>query len=211
MINLQEKLKNFNLKSLSNFDLNQIDAKLVLEALAKRKDILIITILIGVTIFASYYLFNISKINNAAIQDDLAKLEEKQTAAIEFEKQKNRLENVQKTIPQGFEKETEIIKKIIDLASEENVKVVFYSPGEPKNEKDYSLQVVDFIFESSYDQMLTLINAIEKNKENLRILSWKNEPGAHEQQVRRGQKTVYNNDAVTWKISVSSALLNYEE
>ena len=114
MTNLQEKLKKFNFKNLKNINLSQIDIKVVLKALTKRKDILIIVILAGTTFCASYYLFNINNNNADAIKEDLKKLEEKQTAVVEFEKQKNQLEKVKKAIPQGFEKETEIIKRIID-------------------------------------------------------------------------------------------------
>jgi len=210
MANWQENLKNFDIGSISKINLN-LDLNLILKGLQKRIDILVNILLILGTLFAAYYFYALNNSKADMIKKELANLEEKQTAAIELEKQKTNFKNLQQTIPQGFVTETEIIKKVLELAEINNVDVVFYTPTASKTEPFYFTQTIDFIFKSSFAQIIMLVRAIEKNKENLRIISWKSETKGQEQQNFGNKKTSQDDNNIKWKISVSSTLLNYEK
>jgi len=210
MANFQEKIKNFDINSLSKINLN-IDVNMITKILQKRTDFLINTLLVLATIFAIYYSYTFNNSKTDAMKQELADLEEKKTAASDLEKKQAKLDEFKKKVPQGLKTETEIIKKILELAELNGVTVVFYTPTALKEEKGYSIQAVDFIFESSFAQMIMLLRAIERNKENLRVTYWKNETTGQEGQRFGNKKPAQNDNNIKWRISVSSTLLNYEK
>jgi hypothetical protein len=215
MASLQEKLQNFNLASLQNtkidFDLSQIDFKNVQASLSKRVDILTNIALILATIFIVRYVFIETEGKITTINSNLTQLEEKQTTVVELEKQKKAMDSLLKTLPEGFSTETEIIKKVIGLAADHDVTVTFYTPTQAKIEELYTTQTIRFIFESSYTQMLALVRAIEQNKKNLRLNSWKKETASQYRQNMKGQKTAQKENIIKWEISLSSTTLNNEQ
>jgi len=210
MANLLEKLKSIDINSLSKINVN-LDVKSLEECFRKRTDILINVIVVVLAIGLSYYFYTSANAKTAMINQELTTLGEKQTAAIELEGQKTKLNNFTKATPQGFAAETEIIKKVVELAESKNITVVFYTPTASQNEKFYLIQTVDFIFESSFAQMIDLLRAIEENKENLRIVFWKNENSNQEREGFGNKKKVIDENIIKWKISVTSTLLNDEK
>lgn len=210
MVNFQEKLKTFDINSLSKISLN-LDINVIVKILQKRTDFLINALLVLATIFAVYYSFTLNSSKTDTIKKDLVDLEEKKSAANDLEKKQAKLDEFKKTVPQGIKTETEIIKKVVELARLNDVNVVFYTPTTLKDQKNYSIQTVDFIFESSFSQMIMLLRAIEKNKENLRVIYWKNDTAGQEEQGFGNKKSVKNDNNIKWKISASSTLLNYEK
>lgn len=199
MADTRNRPQNFDLASLKNItlDLGKIDLNNLRAALSRRVDVLIDLALIAATIFAVRYLFTTTDARMNTIKNDLAQFEEKSQTIIEYEKQKKKLDAFLETLPQGFATSTEIIKKVIGLAEDHNVNVVFYTPTQAGDEALHATQTVSFTFESSYGQMLDLLHAIEQNSKNLRLNSWKKEAGQDKNIIR-------------WGISVSSITLHDE-
>lgn len=200
---LIQKLKNID---ISNIDLSKIDAKSIQDSLIRRKDILIDLILIFVTVFAIQTLLKTSEGRVKTLSQELAQLEEKQRSATTFEKTKADFDALRKTIPAGFETETEIIRTVLNLAQAQGVKVLDYTPTASLADEYSSVQNVNFVFESSYPQILTFIQSIEKNKENLFIISWTSNTGeAYDRKITK--EPTADENIVQWKVTIGSTLL----
>jgi hypothetical protein len=215
MLEFIKKLQNFDVSSLGkinlNVDISQIDFKPIRESLSNRTDTFLNIFFVLATLWGLHHLWGISNIQMTTIKTEIAELEVKQKTAIALEDKKKSFATFQKTIPQGFATETEIIKKVIDLATARKVNVIFYSPTLPVNEKYYLIQTINFIFESTYADMLSLVQALEKNKENLYINSWKKNNDNRYQQFMGNKKTAQKTETFKWEISVSSTRLNDAE
>ncbi len=215
MNNILKKLQNIKIEDLSkikfDFDMSQINVQSIRETLDHRKDIFINSILVLTTLFGMHYYWKVSNDKMAAMKNEMAALEEKQKTAIMLEDAKKRLDALIKVTPQGFPTETEIIKGIINLAATHNVDVIFYTPTGSQKENYYTIQTINFTLASTYANMLSLMQALEKNKENLRINTWKNSAGSASQRNARNKTIAQEEEAMGWEISVSSTRLNHEE
>ncbi len=192
------------IQSLNSIDLSKFDAKLALTIISKRRDILIIIVAVIATIFSVRHIFVIANGRRSTAQSELSELETKQKTALAFEaKQKEFNEFLQK-VPNGFSTETEVIKAVVGIAENHGIRVLFYNPKEARSEENFEVQAVDFVFESSFEQMVKTIKAIEKNSVNLQINSWKNTSTTSYRYDMRPTPKNNDNNVLQWEISVSS-------
>lgn len=200
---LIQKLKSID---LSNIDLSKIDTKSIQASLVRRKDILIDLILIVVTIFVVQSLLKTNESRTKTLNQELAQLEEKKKSVTAFEKTQTDFDALKKTIPIGFETETEIIRTVLNLAQAQGVKVLDYTPTASLADEYSSVQNVNFIFESSYPQILKFMQSIEKNEENLFITSWaSNAKEVYDKKITT--EPAVDENIIQWKVTIGSTLL----
>lgn len=192
------------LQSLSSIDISKIDAASALTVVSKRRDILISTILILATFFAVRYIVVSANEKKNSSQTELTQLEEKQKTALALEAKQKEFATFQQNTPNGFQTETEVIKAVVGLAESYGVKVLFYNPKDATEEESYTIQTVDFVFESSFEAMLQTLRAIEKSKINLQINSWKNSAATAYRYDMRGVAKKTDGDVLQWEASISS-------
>ncbi|HOD12238.1 MAG TPA: hypothetical protein PKO44_04015 [Candidatus Omnitrophota bacterium] len=192
------------IQSLNSIDLSKFDAKLAMTILSKRRDILIIIITVVVMIFSVRHIFAMANERKSTAQSELSELETKQKTALAFEAKQKEFDDFQQKIPDGFSTETEVIKSVVGIAENYGVRVLFYNPKEARKEESFALQTVDFVFESSFEQMLNTVKAIERNSVNLQINSWKNTSTTSYRYDMRATPKTSDNNVLQWEISVSS-------
>ena len=146
------------------------------------------------------------------MQDQITQLSEKSKAATKLEKKIENLKKLQKAAPKGFATSMEVIRAVIGLAQANGVNVLFYAPKTEQTEKYYTTQKVDFTFQSSYLQMLTITRLIEQSTENLKIDSWKKEAESpYEYAIDKSAKDTAAKNLIKWKVSISSTTLINEK
>lgn len=192
------------IQSLNSIDISKIDAAAILAVISKRRDILISLLLIIVTLIFVRHIFISANQKKNASQNELTLLEEKQKTALILEEKQKELAKLAENIPNGFPTETEVIKAVVGIVEKHGVKVLFYNPKDAKIEEHFSVQTVDFIFESTYGQMLDAIKSIEQSKTNLQINFWKNSTANTYQYNSRNAAKKDDTDTLRWEISVSS-------
>lgn len=192
------------IQSLNSIDISKFDAKLALTIASKRRDILIIIILAVGTFISVRNILVMFNERKATAQSELSELETKQKTALLFEATQEKFDDFHQKIPDGFSTETEIIKSVVRIAENHGVRILFYNPKEAIAEEIFTVKAVDFIFESSFEQMLKTIRAIEKNPVNLQINSWKNVSTTVSRYDIRATSRKGDDNAIQWEISVSS-------
>ncbi len=197
-----EKLKNIN---FDNFDLSKIDLAAYRASLMKRKDIALDIVIILITIFAARYLLFYSQTKTTSLNTALAQLEEKQKVVRTLEVENEKFDALASKIPPGLTTETEIIKNVLTLAEAKGVNVIDYAPAKPETTDYFITQSVEFTFESTYDQMMSLLSSIEQYDKNLHLQSFAK--GMERGYSQNMPNTKEENNVFRWRAFIRSTVI----
>lgn len=162
-----DALKNIDINSLKNLDFNQLKSRIL-----SRVDILINIFLIGITIFATIYIYNNKKENYNKTKAELEGLKEKSAAIKAFRAQEEKLGELKAELPESLDADL-LVSKISEFAILHRVQIKTFSPAQETSGRFFTIaQVKINISSNDFKSLLAFTNEIENSKYFLRIKSW---------------------------------------
>lgn len=162
-----DDLKKIDINTLKNIDTAQLKAMLL-----SRIDILINIFLIGITIFATIYIYNNKKINYNKANAELEQVKQKKDAIKALISHEEIFEKAQESVLKNLSGDL-LISKLSEYAVLHNVQIKTFSPAQETVGKYSSVANVKInISAKDFKGLLMFANQIEQSDYFLRIKSW---------------------------------------
>ena len=183
-----------NLNDLSKIDikdLQKLDFDQVREEIQNRPDILINTLLIGVTLFAIIFFYNKYGHQTKQLKGQITELKEKLDVVKEHDQSVRELKEFTDKFPKSISNE-QLIDKINEFALRHKIQILSFSSAENISEENWTSSSVIFNLSSeSYVNLLLFIQDVENSSYALKIEKWSG--SVRESSVRNGAKTESQN------------------
>ena len=160
-------LQNFDIKNLKNLNISQIK-----DNIFGQPTIFINILLIGLTIFATIYIYKNNRLQSQKLTQELQEKQKKTALVGEY----TGIEKEYTTVLNGFPEfinTDELINKLSQYAVEHNVQIVNYLRTDPKKDEFSEQAMINLnIAAEAYKDIILFVNDIEKSPYAVRIGRW---------------------------------------
>lgn len=158
-----------DLKSLSSINIKNINAAQIKELYKSRPDIFINILLIGITLYATMYIYNGAKTKKLRLSQDATMAQAKWKVAEQLAKVDKEVKEFQSKFPKAIESD-QFTSKLSEIALKNNVQTLSFAPPQKNKDENVELTTVSFnIASEEYPNVLTFIKDIEAAQYALRI------------------------------------------
>ena len=165
-MNLYE-LSQLDIENLKNVDWNQARRELF-----RRKDSLIILLLLIATPVASFYTFSLKRQEAKKLKTAIALLEKKVQAMENLTTAKKEFENYASQFPEDV-LDDQLIGKLTDFAANHNIQILSFSPLQRRSEDYYDITSVSLnVLANNFSDLRAFFTEIEESAYPIRVDGW---------------------------------------
>jgi len=178
-----------NLADLKNIDIKKIDIAKIRSYLLMRRDILINSAAVLLTVFIMFKIFFGQQEQSQNLKTQMSQMEKKIAVIAKVDQALKELNALVESLPIGIP-ESALIDKMTDFAEKSNIHIVAFYPLETEENEFYKRNRVSLVISADhYKDFLRFVRDVETSPFNLRVDQWSSslEPHSPSAQSSKGK------------------------